>query len=100
MTDAQLLIVTKNHRALLAQAIEEIKQLLPDEAKATYRPHKPGIYAAHFSITCTVENNPDHYQEQEAAYFPALAPLEVLLESLDEDIELLKKSIAKAKDAA
>lgn len=96
MTNEQTRILLKSIRERIQQVTEVVAAAMPPETQSTYKKHIQTLGG--FCLFCTPEKNPHHYTDE--AYHPALEPLENLLQSLDDDIELLKPSESSRKSGA
>lgn len=89
MTNEQTLIHLRGLRGRIVQAVEEAKKLMPENAeRVTDRPHIEGFDPMH-RIGCFPMLTPSHYVEVPIG-FAALQPLWELINSIDEDIALLR----------
>lgn len=70
MDNIQLAIFLEKYQVMLAKAVQQVKNDLPDELKETVR----------------------NIIGQERQIFPVMEPIEEVLAWMDDDVELLKKS--------
>lgn len=89
MTNEQTFIFLKSIRERVLVALDSAIEAMPIEAQSTYKRHK-SLPVFIVCVFCTPEKNPDHYID--VPYYPALDPLQSLLDSLDEDLAMLKAS--------
>lgn len=87
MTNEQTYLFLKQYRSQIYAAILESEALTPDENRATRKIHKSN-FCFRF---CTIEKNPSHFIDKQ--YTPSLEPLYDLLDSIDEDLNLLQTGI-------
>lgn len=85
MTNEQTLILLKNLLARLESAVEQTESMMPDSERKTVKRHKRvGLISMCPKSNCEV---PDHHYE--SIEIPALNPIHDLLDSLQDEIELL-----------
>lgn len=70
MDNIQLAIFLEKYQVMLAKAIQQVENDLPDELKKTQK----------------------NILGQESHFFPVMQPIEEVLAWMDDDVELLKKS--------
>ncbi len=75
MDNIQLAIFLEKYQVMLAKALMQVKQDLPDELKETVR----------------------NIIGQESQIYPVMQPIEEVLAWMDDDVELLKKSASAGR---
>lgn len=94
MTNEQTIIFLKSLRQRVEAAIEKTEAAMPGDAPREKRwRHKATRNG--WPCLCMPSFSPDHWEEVDGA-FVATAHLDKLLQSLDEDIDLLTEALKKS----